>query len=158
MMSRYYFKTEEKITKQKQGYVEVEDNYTQIYDNVLSLTLKLNSLLDIQILLYLSKNCNQQNVFNANSLMHQRIQRELDKTFTERTFYNSLKTLSDAKLIVKLTKGQYQINPFTVWRESQKDRSEIINAILEGKEHDSYKILSESTTVEEPTTTYRLQQ
>ena len=157
-MSRYYFKTEEKITKQKQGYVEVEDNYTQIYDNVLSLTLKLNSLLDIQILLYLSKNCNQQNVFNANSLMHQRIQRELDKTFTERTFYNSLKTLSDAKLIVKLTKGQYQINPLAIWRESQKDRAEIINAILEGKEHDSYKILCESTTVEEPTTTYRLQQ
>lgn len=157
-MSRYYFKTEEKITKQKQGYVEVEDNYTQIYDNVLSLTLKLNSLLDIQILLYLSKNCNQQNVFNANSLMYHRIQKELNKIFTERTFYNSLKTLSDAKLIVKLTKGQYQINPLAVWRESQKDRADIINAILEGKEHDNYKILSESTTVEEPTTTYRLQQ
>lgn len=156
-MSRYYFKTEEKIVKQKQGYVEIEDNYTQIYDNVLALTLKLNSLLDIQILLYLSKNCNHKNVFNANTMLHSRIQKELDKKFSEKTFYSSLKALTDAKLIVKLTKGQYQINPLAVWRESQKDRAEIINAILEGKEHENYKILSESTTVEEPLTTYSLQ-
>lgn len=156
-MSRYYFKTEEKITKQKQGYVEIEDNYTQIYDNVLNLTLKLNSLLDIQILLYLTKNCNKQNVFNANALMYQKLQNELNKTFTERTFYNSLKTLSEAKLIIKLTKGQYQINPFAVWRESQKDRADVINAILEGKEHENYKIISESTIIEEPVTSYLLQ-
>lgn len=148
-MKRFYFKTQEKIITEKQGYVEFEENYTQIYDNVLTLTQHLNSLLDIQILLYLSKNSNKHNVFTTNEYLHNSIQKELNKTFTKQTFYNSIKTLANAKLIVKLTKGQYQINPLTIWRESQKERDEIIGAIIEGKEYPNYKILSERTYTEE---------
>jgi hypothetical protein len=143
-MSRFYFNTEEKTITQKKGYVEVEDNYTQIYDNVLNLTTKLSSLLDLQILLYLSKNVNKHNVFNTNQLLHDNIQKTLNRTFTKMTFYNSLESLVKSKLIVKLTRGQYQINPLAIWRESQSLRAEIINAIIEGKEHPNYVIQVES--------------
>ena len=149
-MKRFYFKTQEKVITEKQGYVEFEENYTQLYDNVLSLTLQLKSLLDIQILLFLSKNSNKYNVFNINALLFEQIKKSLNKDFTERTFYNSIKNLIDAKLVVKMTKGQYQINPIAIWRESQKERDEIIGAIIEGKEYPNYKITSESSYVEEP--------
>jgi len=144
-MSRFYFKTEEIVTTQKKGYIEIEDNYTQLYDNVLDLTKKLSSLLDMQIFLYLSKNSNKLNVFNTNKLLQTQIQEDIGKEFNEQTFYKCIDRLCHSKLVVKLAKGQYQLNPLTVWRESQVDRKTLIDAIIEGKQIESFNIVEEES-------------
>lgn len=146
-MSRYYYNTEETVTTKKKGYIEIEDNYTQVYDNVLDLTKKLSSLLDMQIFLYLAKNSNKHNVFNTSKTLQTDIKKDLEKEFNEATFYKCIERLVNAKLLIKLTKGQYQLNPLTVWRESQVDRRKIIDAIIDGKQLDSFEIVEEEKVV-----------
>lgn len=130
-MKRYYFETEETKVTKKKGYIEIEENYTQVYDNLLKLTFNMKSITEIQLLFYLCTHSNDQGIFNNNQLLLENFNKESPSTISRPTFYTALQNLCNNKIIIKLTKGQYQLNPLVIWRDSLSNREEHIIEILE---------------------------
>ena len=47
------------------------------------------------------------------------------------TFQRCLLNLVNAKIVIKLSRGQYQLNPFVIWKNTLSEREEHITEILE---------------------------
>ena len=136
-MKRIYFNKEEtKITKIK-GYVEVDDEYIQIYKSMFSLTGKLKSITDFQLILFLAQSSNDSNLFYSNDWLFNKFNKILETEFkitiTRMTFQRCLLNLVNAKIVIKLSRSQYQLNPFVIWKDSLTEREEHITEILESE-------------------------
>jgi len=134
-MKKIYFQTEEtKITKKK-GYIEVEDNYTQMYDNLSKLTFKMKSLVEIQLMFYLCTKSFNDGYFYSNQLLFNNFRKYTKvndgKEVTDMTLATAIKNLSENKIIIKHAKGQYQLNPFLIWKDSLSEREELITDLYE---------------------------
>lgn len=134
-MKRIYFNKEEtKVTKIK-GYVEIDDEYIQIYKSMFSLTGKLKSITDFQLLLFLAQQSNESNLFYSNDWLYNQfnkvIEKDFNTTITKMTFQRCLLNLVNAKIVIKLSRGQYQLNPFVIWKNTLAEREEHLTEIME---------------------------
>jgi len=131
-MKRIYFDKEEtKITKTK-GYIEIDDEYIQIYKSMFNLTSRLKSITDVQLMLYLAQISSDYNYFTSNDNLFNNFNNSLvDKKITKMTFQRCLLNLIEAKIAVKIGKGQYQLNPFVIWKDALNEREKHITEILE---------------------------
>lgn len=148
-MKRLYFQTEEVITKTKKGYVEIEDSYTQVYDNLLSLSFKMKGATDTSLMFFLFKQSTKVGVFSTNQHLYDQFCTDSVKAgklaVTRQAFNNSVRHLSDLKIIVRLSKGHYQLNPFLIWKDSSKEREYHIEQIMKSDNDNHYKVIEETT-------------
>jgi hypothetical protein len=147
-MKRLCFETEETKITRKKGYIEVDDNYTQIYDNLSKLTFKMKSLVEAQLMFYLCTKVSNEGYFYSNQLLYTNF-KSFSKdaggiNITDRTIATAIKNLSENKIIIKHAKGQYQLNPFLIWKDSIADRSKLITDLCrsEGETFTEVKYLS----------------
>lgn len=123
---------EETVTiKRTTQYIEIDMDFTQIYDSFYSLTFGLKSTKSFQLLFYMLKNVADNNlVVNVslyNSFNNELMQHE-GKGITERTFYNCIKELEVAKILSKKDRGYYFINPHVLWKEDKNKRLDFIKS------------------------------
>lgn len=144
-MKRLYYETEtETRTVKKKGYIEVDDQYTQIYDSLSRLTFKMKSLTEVQLMFFFCINSNDHGIFSSNERSYLDFIRytkanqgaEISKV----TFFNSIKNLADNKIFIKLNRGQYQLNPFLIWRDSLNERTDAITLICESEDKIKYQL------------------
>lgn len=133
MTKRIYFDKEEiKITKTK-GYFELEEDYTQMYNSLFKLTGKMKSKVDFQLFTFLCSTASPQGMIYITHSFYE-LFNELNKengaeNITRTTFQNSVKNLTDSKILIKTGKGEYQLNPFYLWKDSIQKRKDITREI-----------------------------
>lgn len=134
MTKRIYFQTEETKTVKKKGYIEIDDSYTQVYDCLAKLSFKMKSISESQILFFFFTKATENGVI----LTDERIFKEYlafskangGVEISRVTFTTAIKNLTDAQILVKLSRGQYQLNPFILWKSSKDDRIDNIESIM----------------------------
>lgn len=146
-MKRIYFQTEEIKTVKKKGYVEVDDSYTQVYDCLFKLAFKMKSIVETQLLFYFCSKATEQGVFNTDDKSYKEFVKHAEinggTSISKVTYFSAIKNLSENKIIVKLTKGQYQLNPMLLWKSTSSERIEHIEEIMsisDKKEKDKYTL------------------
>jgi hypothetical protein len=152
-MKRVYYEVEKKIeTISKKGYVEVDDNYTQMYDSLSKLSFKMKSLVENQFLFFACTHANDEGVFLSDERMFNRFNKYAEenggKSVNRATFTRSIQNLTESKIFIKLNRGQYQLNPFLLWRDSVTERTNVLTTICESKDKEKYML-------NEPEITYR---
>lgn len=119
-------------------YFKVDD-YTQVYDNMIFLSKNLTAT-EIRLCLLFTKLSSEQNVFNTNDLFFKKCKKELSLEFSKVTFYSAINKLEKEKILVKLQKGQYQVNPLLLWRASQVSKKELLENIIADRQLDNFNI------------------
>ena len=134
-MKKIYFQTEETVLTKKKGYIEVDDSYTQIYDNLSKLVFQMKSLVEVQLMFYLCTKATNEGYFYSNKLLFDNFRKfstsHNGKEVTDMTLATAIKNLSDNKIIIKHAKGQYQLNPFLIWKDSISERENLISDLYE---------------------------
>ena len=134
MARRYYFEKEETVTKRVKGYVEIEDSYTQIYDNLSKVLPKLTSIVDVQFLFYACTISGTKGSFISDERLHNNFNEHLRTNGGEHisryTLTKTIQHLLNNQIVVKLSKGSYQLNPLLIWRDKISERVETIDTII----------------------------
>lgn len=129
-MTRIYFETEENITRKQKMWVDVDANYIQMYSNIFKSISKLKSQLDTLLVVYMTKNMNKENVISISSLVVDAFINDIidagGHKYSKGAVHKSLGALVEAKLIIRLAKGQYHINPMFFWKDDIIKRVEQI--------------------------------
>lgn len=132
-MKRIYFETEQVTTVKSKGYIEYDTNFTQLYHSFQRVATKFKSVSEMCILLYFCRTANSHGVVNTS-------ESDYDKFIAEHTslggssinrfsFSKSIKNMTDNKVLIKLSRGQYQLNPLLIWNDSINSREKIITEI-----------------------------
>lgn len=123
-------KTEEAIIKRTVKTTEIDFDFTQVYDCMYSLSFSLKSPVSFQILFYLLKSISSDNLISVTSNLIDNFNKEKEahgfKKITEQTFYNCMKELTNAKILTRITRGSYFINPYVLWKDDKEKRIEFI--------------------------------
>lgn len=148
-MKRIYFdKREVKVTQTK-GYFELDEDYTQIYNSLFRLTGKMKSKVDFQLFTYLCSTASSNGMIYTNQGFYEKFNllnmQNGAESITRTTFQNSIKNLTDGKILIKVGKGEYQLNPFYIWKDTIQKRKEVTTEIqqLPPSEKDKF-LLKES--------------
>ena len=112
--------------------VEVDFDFTQIYDCFFLLSMSITTGSSFQILFFLLRNMTKENTISVNKKLIQRffgMARQVGKEpITEQSFYRSLQELQKAGVMTKLSRGQYFMNPYAMWKDDKVKRTEYIIA------------------------------
>jgi len=137
-----YFETKQVVTTRTKGYIEYETNFTQLYHSFQKVATKFKSVSEVCILLHYCREANNKGVITTN-------EKDYDKFICEHiqmggnpinriNFSKAIRNMSDNKVLIKLSRGVYQLNPLLIWNDSVESRKEIIEDI--SKTEDSIKV------------------
>ena len=139
MSKRLYYETTEVITRKKKGWIEVDTDFTQVYDCFKEISKNINSPTSWKLLFWLlSEEANKQNGFRTGKATYQRFNAYLSKDckkcgISNATFYNSINELEKCKAITQFGRGFYYFSPYIFWKDEKTKRDEFIH--LEAKEN-----------------------
>lgn len=127
MPKRIYFETTETTVKSKKGWVEIDTDFTQVYDCFGKIAAGLKSITSIKLLFWLLANeVNKTNGFSSNSFVYEKFSKYLEQSgggkITERTFFRCFDELEKAKAITKVGRGHWYFNPYVFWRDDKNER------------------------------------
>lgn len=140
MKRRFYFETEETITKKKKGWIEIDMDFTQIYHCFSEISPYINSPTSWKLLFWLlSEEVNKNNVVSTGKDVWETFNNYLKSKCQNcdvayRTFNNSINELVEAKALTMIGRGRYYLNPHIFWKQDRKDRIQFIQAeFMDGK-------------------------
>lgn len=154
---RIYFNTTETVTTTKKGWIEIELDFTQIYDTFTMMSKNITSATTFKLLFWLLANkMNDENGVVCDSISFEEFNNYLkhdckDCGINYRTYLRSIKELSDVGALTKVQKGHYYANPHLFWAGDKDDRLKFLE--LEAKDPDlqSLNPIIEGITIEEET-------
>lgn len=138
---RFYYKEETKMSTNTTGYVEIETDFTQVYDAFSELAPKVKSTCTISLLFWLlSHESNKNNNITSGKSVFERFIKHIEQhggtKVTERTFHNAFDELVKHGVATKVGRGHYYINPHFFWRGDKNARINfIVDEDKEGKYH-----------------------
>lgn len=137
MPKRIYFETTETITKNSKGWIEVDTDFTQVYDCFSRVCVRLKSITTVKLLFWLlSHESNKSNGISSGKIVYERFIKFLEEekidTVTERTFQNAFEELTKNEVLTRIGKGHYYFSPYVFWRDGKNERLNFI--INEAKE------------------------
>jgi len=151
-------KTEESLIKRTVQTVEIDFDFTQVYDCMYSLSFRLRSASSFQLLFYFLKHMSADNMIGITSEIYNNFASEMKqhsgKTISRQQFYNCLSDLTNAKIITKITRGQYFLNPHVLWRDDKLKRIEFIKQESLSKNYLAYNPKENLHYLEEPISEY----
>jgi hypothetical protein len=127
---RYYYSTEEKVTTTRKGYIEMEMDFTQVYDCFEEVADKIGSVTSMRLLLYLLKNMGDSNDIRIDTPLlrkyndHRKSRNQEDIPLS--TFHYCVKELTKAGALTRYAKGCYYLNPHFFWKDTPEKRREFL--------------------------------
>lgn len=125
-------KTEEVKIKRVVETIEYDLDFTQLYNCFFLLSLNVCSGSAFHIMFFLLHNMNRDNIVNINADLLKRFQdisiQLGKKPMGEQSFYRYLKELQKAKIMERMSKGQYFMNIYAMWKDDKTKRIEYITA------------------------------
>lgn len=155
---RHWFQTEETktVTTVRKGWVEIDEDFTQVYDSFLALSKDLQYKVSWQLLFWLFKQMNDNNGIQIGKHTFETFNKYLlidcpDCVISRPTFDRAVNDLINVKVLTKVGKGFYYLNPHLFWKGSKKNRIEFIKD--ENKEarylsHNPSNQLVDETTIQ----------
>lgn len=127
MPKKLYFETTETTIKNKKGWVEIDTDFTQVYDCFSKISVQLRSISSVKLLFWLlSHECNKGNGTNSGKVVFAKFNKYLvengSDAISERTFKACFDELSQVKAITRVGRGQYYFNPYLFWRDGKNSR------------------------------------
>jgi hypothetical protein len=143
MPKRIYFETTETTVKNKKGYIEVDTDFTQVYDCFSRISVKLRSITSVKLLFWLlSHEANKNNGISSGRQVYERFIKYLKsqkaEIVAERTFKSAFEELTDIKALTRVGRGQYYLNPYVFWRDDKAERISFITDEQKEKRYLSY--------------------
>lgn len=133
MGKRMYFETEQVITTRTKGYIEYETNFTQLYHSFQKVATKFKSVSEMCILLHYCREATNNGIITTNEQDYNKFIDEHLRmggaSINRVNFSKAIKNMTDNKVLVKMSKGVYQLNPLLIWNDSIESRKEIITDI-----------------------------
>lgn len=131
MAKRIYFETTETTVKNKKGWIEIDTDFTQVYDCFGKIAIQLKSITSIKLLFWLlAHEVNKSNGFSSGISVYDKFTKYLIKeggvSITERTFFRCFDELEKAKAITKVGRAQWYFNPYVFWRDKKAERLNFI--------------------------------
>ena len=131
MAKRIYFETTETIVKNQKGWIEIDTDFTQVYDCFSEICTQLKSVTAVKLLFWLlSHEANKSNGIRSGKAVYDNFQKHLlekgQQGVTERTFQNCFEELTTIKALTRVGKGMYYFNPYVFWRDDKMERIKFI--------------------------------
>jgi len=137
---RIYFTTEETVTKTRKGWIEIELDFTQIYDTFTVIAANIKSATTFKLLFWLLANkMSEENGITCDSVSFEQFNEYLktsckDCTINYRTYLRAIKELNEVGALTKVQKGHYYANPHLFWGGDVEERMKFLE--LESKDKD----------------------
>lgn len=124
---RIYYETEETITKKSKGWIEVEADFTQVYNQFWRIAAQLKSLTTVKLLFWLlSHEANKMNGISSGKIVFDKFNADLKSEGVDivglRTFHSAYEELITLEVLTKVGKGHYYFNPYLFWKDGKKER------------------------------------
>lgn len=114
-------------TKDKKILVETREEFVQLYTSVES-KLKNLSLSEERLWTYCILHCDKENIIRILSYDKKLI---FDKWgLAQSTIANALNKLIETKLIIRVGRGTYRVNPTYAWKGNSNDRRTMLTHVL----------------------------
>jgi len=124
---RIYYQKEEVTTVKKKGYIEIDEDFTQVYKSFNLIAPKIRSVWSWQLLFWVMANATtDSNGVVLGGQSYEKFNTQLTKGITSATFYSCVKDLVDAGCLTKVGKGHYYLNPYIFWNSDKTSRIEFI--------------------------------
>jgi hypothetical protein len=147
---RYFFQTEETVTTTRKGYIEIDEEFVQVYDCITRVSPFIKMGASYQLLLWLGTTMNPMNGITIAKKTFNDFNKHL-KTDCEnceisaRTFTRAVEELRKAGILTKAARSLYYINPHFFWKGTKNAR---INFLTE--ETKDGGIVSYNPQIEDP--------
>lgn len=133
MSKKVYFNTTETVVRKRKGWVEVDTDFTQVYDCFSHVVMKIKSLTTIRLLFWLlSKEMGRGNAIHSGRIVYDRFVGDLEQQRGERVtlrgYTKCFKELVGLGLLTKTGRGYYYFNPRVFWRDGKESRKGFIEA------------------------------
>ena len=143
MPKRLHFNLTETTIKNKQGWVEIDTDFTQVYDCFSKISVKLRSISSVKLLFWLlSHECNKSNGISSGRPVFEKFNKYLEENemppISERTFKACFDELTKTQTITRVGRGQYYFNPYVFWRDDRSEREAFITDEAKEKKFISY--------------------
>lgn len=131
MPKRFYFERTETVTKNSKGWVEIDTDFTQVYDCFSKLSVKLKSIVSVKLLFwFLSHEANKSNGITSNQHVYEKFVKYLVDEGGEkvvlRTFKAAIEELTTIGALTRVGRGHYYLNPYVFWRDDKNERIKFI--------------------------------
>lgn len=126
MSRRVYFNTEKTVTVIKKGYIELDEDFTQVYKSFSSIALKIDNGISWKLLFYLLSEANNMNGVDVSAHCFKRFADFLEQNgankISSATYYRCINELCKAGALTKYSKGHYYLNPYIFWQADKSSR------------------------------------
>lgn len=152
---RFYFEKEEVKTTKIKGYIDIETDYSQVYNNIFNYAILIEDKWAIKYLLWIFPKANEYGYIPHSKKTMEEFVATLKKANLKSI--PSIKSVQDAisdlvkqNILVKHGYGSYQLNPTILWNSETQKRFENIKYLTleDGKNLDP--TITISSVQEEP--------
>ena len=125
---KVFFNTQETITKTKRGWIEIDFDFTQVYDCFSNISAKIKSATTFKLLFWLLANkMNDENGINCSTHSFEEFNNHLTQScggceINYRTYLRAIKELNEVGALTKVGKGHYYANPHMFWAGDKDGR------------------------------------
>lgn len=125
------YSEEERVMKvRKKKQITVDVNFIQIFENIRLYVMGLKSPLSSGFLFWLIHRTRLDNSIRVDSLTRKDYYAECgynNQSYpVERTMKNIIKDLTDNRILIRISRGNYKMNPMIIWRSTEKKRFQTI--------------------------------
>jgi hypothetical protein len=145
---RIFFETEEVVRKTRRGYIDLNMDYFQFYNIAFHYIASLSNNCAKDFILWIMSRVDGNNEFMYNKTIYDDFIKDLatiarPKTYTENTLHVSIRELIDNKILDRIGRGKYRVNPALFWSDDTTKRIEAV------------RILESNSRVNIPESNYR---
>ena len=130
MSKRIFFNTQKTTTVIQKGYIELDEDFTQVYKSFSSIAIKIDSGNSWKLLFWILSNASNQNGIEVSNRTHALFNKFLVEKgcieISKSTYYRCITELSDSGAITKVGKGHYYLNPYIFWQDDKASRIKFI--------------------------------
>jgi hypothetical protein len=126
MTRRVYFNTEQTTTVVRKGYIEIDEDFTQVYESFSSIAIKIHSGNSWKLLFWMLSNSSQENGIQVSNRSFEKFNNFIKDSgadiISKPTYYRCVKELVEAGAITQVGKGHYYMNPYAFWKDDKNKR------------------------------------
>lgn len=130
---KIYYEKETVTTVKEKGFIEIDMNYTQLYNCFNKVSLNINAAMSFKLLFWILANkSNDSNGIDTSVVSFNEFNKHLadhcgeDCIISYRTFLRSIGELKDSGAFTQVQKGHYYANPNMFWQGPVEERSKLL--------------------------------
>ena len=143
MSKKIYFETTETTIKNRKGCIEIDADFTQVYDCFSEICVLFKSHITSKLLFWLlSHEANKSNGIRSGKPIYESFLKFMtdrkQTEITERTFQRCFEELTEVGVLTRVGRGLYYFSPYMFWRDEKSERIKFITDEAKEKRYISH--------------------